>query len=477
MRIGSTSKHFTCLLILLLAEDGRVDLDAPIGDYISELQGDVGRPTLRQLMLHRGGGRDYVDMSVLTHGWNAHSAGTALRLQARQAQQNFAPGTAMIYNNGGYHLLSIAAERAGGASFESLLEQRLFQPLGMHDTLSAPSDHLIIPGMATLHLPGADGDWQRGLFPSEEVKGEGAIVSTVDDMLRWTAHLRTRDCFGSRRTWETLLTPAAGADTTLGAYAAALHLADYRGLRTVSHSGGVLGGSCEMLIVPDPQLEVTVLVNGAPGADPSALALKVVDILLADRLQSAPEPPKASDYAAWLGSWWSPETGMLYRLTEVAQELKVEISSQPFGVTLKKTPNGRVLLPEAGVGDLEFLFTESRSDTLNIRFGDQSHAYQRLDPGNVDGPDFSRRIEGRYYSADADATATFSTQDGQLTVLFQDRYGSTHGPVEPLGTAVAGLGPLAGMYWCSISLEQDADSVSGFRLDSMRTRRLEFRRI
>ena len=56
MRIGSTSKHFTCLLILLLAEDGRIELDAPIGTYISELQGEVGRPTIRQLMLHRGAG-------------------------------------------------------------------------------------------------------------------------------------------------------------------------------------------------------------------------------------------------------------------------------------------------------------------------------------------------------------------------------------------------------------------------------------
>ena len=173
MRIGSTSKHFTCLLLLLLREDGKIDLDAPIGTYIHELIGDVGRPTVRQLMMHRGGGRDYVDLFFLTHGFNARPPGAALIMQARQTEQNFAPGEAMIYNNGGYHLLSIAAERAGGAPFETLLDERLFKPLGMLDTLSAPGDHVILPGMATLHMSGSDGRWRRGLFPSEEVKGRG----------------------------------------------------------------------------------------------------------------------------------------------------------------------------------------------------------------------------------------------------------------------------------------------------------------
>ena len=477
MRIGSTSKHFTCLLILLLVEDGTIELDAPISSYVSELQGDVGRPTIRQLMLHRGGARDYVDLSVLTHGWNAHPIGAALRLQARQTQQNFAPGEAMIYNNGGYHLLSIAAERAGGASFETLLEHRLFKPLGMYDTLSAPSDHVIIPGMATLHMPGTRGEWQRGLFPSEDVKGEGAIVSTVDDMLRWAKHLRTRDRFGSEESWRALVTPAAGADTSLGAYALGLHLADYRGVRTVSHSGGVLGGSCEMLTVPDRELEVVILVNGAPGAGPSELALKVVDIVFKGDLQPPPDPPAARDYASYLGTWWSRETGMVYGLIDEEGELKVEVSSQPTGLGLRKTPAGRVLLPEAGVGDLEFQFAASQPDRLNIGFGARTSDYQRLDPDSVDVLAFARSIEGRYYSVDADATATFSTAETQMSVHFHDRYGTTQGPVRPLGADVAGLGPLAGMYWCSISLEREGNRVAALRLDSARTRRLAFRRI
>src|ERR1700679_3416902 len=63
MRIGSTSNHFTCLLALLLAEEGKLDMDAPIRTYIPELTGPGGDPTVRQLVQHRGGSRCYLDLA------------------------------------------------------------------------------------------------------------------------------------------------------------------------------------------------------------------------------------------------------------------------------------------------------------------------------------------------------------------------------------------------------------------------------
>jgi CubicO group peptidase (beta-lactamase class C family) len=476
MRIGSTSKHFTCLLLLLLAEEGRIDLNAPIRSYIPELAGQAGAPTIRQLMMHRGGGRDYVDLAFLTHGWNSTSSGAALRMQARQSEQNFALGTAMIYNNGGYHLLSIAAERAGGMAFEALLAERLFKPLGMRDTLSAPSDHVILPGMATLHMPGPDGQWRRGLFPSEEVKGEGAIVSTIDDMLRWAGHLRTRERFGTDETWQALLTPAAGADRALGAYALGLQLADYRGLRTISHSGGVVGGSCEMMTLPDQALEVIIMANGAPGANPSALALQAVDILLDGDLGPRARHPVAAEHADCLGEWWSPETGMVYGLVDGDGALKVEICSQPAGLDLLVAADGRVVLPESGIGEVEFMVDRLENDRLRIRFGSQTIDYQRLDRSTVDVAAFGRDVEGMYYCPDADATARFARHDGSLTIEIRDGHGSVSGPVTPLGPDVAGLGPLGIIYWCAITLERDAGRVTGFRVNAMRTRHLAFKR-
>ncbi|WP_153141866.1 serine hydrolase domain-containing protein [Paraburkholderia agricolaris] len=166
-RIGSTSKHFTSLLALLLAEDGKLDLDAPTRRYIPELTGPSGEPTLRQLLQHRGGSRCHVDVGFLAHGLAIASRGNALAMQVRQTSRNFAPGRAMIYNNSGYHLVSIAIERANRAPFEEQLKQRLFGPVGMVDTAPIPSDSIIVPGTIL-------GEIAIGL--DEAVQGKGLTV-------------------------------------------------------------------------------------------------------------------------------------------------------------------------------------------------------------------------------------------------------------------------------------------------------------
>ena len=74
MRIGSITKHFTCLLALLLAEEGKLDVDQPIRTYIPELAGPGGEPTLRQLMQHRGGSRCYLDLGFIGHGMSVPPA-------------------------------------------------------------------------------------------------------------------------------------------------------------------------------------------------------------------------------------------------------------------------------------------------------------------------------------------------------------------------------------------------------------------
>ena len=274
MRIGSTSKHFTCLLALLLAEEGKLDLDAPIRAYIPELTGPGGEPTLRQLVQHRGGSRCYLDIGFIGHGSNIPPLGRALAVQMRQTGRNFEPGEAMIYNNGGYHLVSIAIERVGGAPFEAQLKARLFDVVGMPDTASIPSDQDITPGIATMHVP-TRGGWRRGIFPSDEVRGEGAIVSTVDDMLRWMAHLRARDRFGSAKSWAELTERPRYANGAVGSYALGLMLDEYRGLRAVHHSGGVIGGTAQMLTFPEDGLDVIILANGARAADVGRLAAQV----------------------------------------------------------------------------------------------------------------------------------------------------------------------------------------------------------
>ena len=84
LRIGSTTKHFTALIALLLAEDGLLDLDAPVRESIAELQGPGGDPSVRQLLQHRGGSRCYLDLGFIAHGMAVPPRGRILEMQRRQ---------------------------------------------------------------------------------------------------------------------------------------------------------------------------------------------------------------------------------------------------------------------------------------------------------------------------------------------------------------------------------------------------------
>ena len=475
MRIGSTSKHMTALLALLLAEEGLLDLDAPVRDYLPELIGAGGDPTLRMLLQHRGGSRCYVDLGFIANGMATLPIGEALASQARQGGGNFAPGEAMIYNNGGYHLVSLAIERTGGAPFEQQMKIRLFDRIGLSDTASIPSDRVITPGMATLHLAEPDGGWRRGLFPTEELRGEGGVVSTVDDMIRWMRHLRARDRFGSRETWEALIERPRFSDGALGAYGLGMTHGQYRGVATRHHAGGVVGGSCQMIQFPEHDLDIVILSNGAPGANPVTLARGVADILLGDQLASSPPLVAASAYGDRVGQWWSPKTGMLYGLIDDAGELKLSVCGAPTGLPLSPQGDDGPVCSSSGLGDIVVDLGATRADgLLSIRFGGETHDHVRLTPA-VETPAIEASAVGAYVCADADCSAVVEVAAGSLQVGFRGRYGGWTAELRPLGRGVAvAVGDQAGDPF-PIALSFDANG-GGFNLNGVRTRALRFDR-
>jgi D-aminopeptidase len=479
MRIASISKHFTALLALLLVEEGKLDLDAPIRSVIPELIGPGGDPTVRQLLLHRGGSRCFIDIGFLCRGLAVPPVGTGLATQVRQKGRNFAPGEMMIYNNGGYHLISIAIERVGGASFEAQLKQRLFDPLGMLDTESVPSDYSITPGIATMHVPAPGGGWRRGLFLSEENRGAGAIVSTIDDMLRWTEHLRTQDRFGSPATWAALTGLVPFPDGTVGGYALGLMVQSYRGVRVVHHSGGVVGGSSQMLTAPDHGVDIVIMAYGAPACNPVKLAEQALDLILADHLGERVPTIAAADYKDLLGNWWSAETGMIYGLVDEEGVLKLSLCSSPKGFPLEKELNGKLVARgiSAGMGDVEIgLDDAARGDGLTIRFGGQAAVYRKVSGDTADAEAFIEAVAGEYYSADADCTAVI-TRDGERIVL---RRGDTYGQIESeltcLGETLACLVPDSTGWSAALSFAKQGGRMSGFQFNSGRTRNLSFER-
>jgi D-aminopeptidase len=223
---------------------------------------------------------------------------------------NFAPGAKTLYNNGGYHMLSHVIARVAGKPFEQVLAERIFAPLGMADTASVPSDLAILPGIATLHVLQPGGGWRRGLFPSEEVLGEGGIVSTVDDMLSWLAHLRGPHRVGSAASWAQMLAPARLDNGLLTTYALGLMVERYRGVEVIHHGGTVIGGHCQMLTTPAHGVDIVLISNGIK-ASLFDLANQVLEAVLGASAFAVPPdtPADTASHAPLVGAvyastWW-----------------------------------------------------------------------------------------------------------------------------------------------------------------------------
>jgi hypothetical protein len=223
---------------------------------------------------------------------------------------NTTPGSAWIYNNGGYLLLSTAIERIAGRSLEEVLRERIFEPLGMYATLLHRWDGNFVPNSATAHMTKPGGGFEKSYFFGTAFAGEGGIVSTVDDMLRWLAHM-DRPVVGSETAWRTLKTPLTLANGTATGYGLGLYVGQYRGVATLSHSGGGLGANAQMLKVPSAGLDVIVMVNRG---DVWATAL-VDQILDACLPNLGPVGPKSSHPPA-TGLFRSSRTGRVIQLLE-----------------------------------------------------------------------------------------------------------------------------------------------------------------
>ncbi|QHE91189.1 serine hydrolase [Pandoraea fibrosis] len=484
MRIGSTSKHFACLAALLLAEDGKLDIDAGVRTYMPELPELAGEPTLRQLMTHTSGYRCYLDLSVMTQGVSTILPGAPLAIELRQRDVNFPPGERMIYCNGGYHLLSQIIGRVSGMSFEQFLEQRIFRVMGMNDTESVSDDLRIRPRMATQHVPDGAGGYLRGLFPCVDVLGEGGIVSTIDDMLTWAGHLRHPDRLGSPDTWREMLTMPRYSSGETGVYALGLMRTRYRNVETIHHAGGVFGGTCQMLTVPSHALDIVLMSNGAP-VDPVSLATEIVDIVLGDEVLGPPRQAAASTSAnpGLVGQYLSVAPLQFVEIVERDERLHAVLHHQPhLAQPLIALERGYRI--EDGAGAQTRVVPHARTaagDVPSIDFIESGHAvtlnrYEGAPPVEAQGVE---GLCGQYSSHDADAHAVISIEDGLPTLSIRGATGGVRYRLSALTRDVWTFEPAdaSALSTGTALVERRADQATGFSLYTSRTRALAFSRI
>jgi CubicO group peptidase (beta-lactamase class C family) len=276
---GSVSKQFTAAAVLLLARDGKLSLDDPVRKYLPEVP-EYGAPlTIRHMLNHTSGLRDWGSVAAIA-GWpratRVHTHAHVLDIVSRQKSLNFPPGTRWSYSNSGYNLSAIIVSRVSGQSFADFTRDRIFAPMGMTRTSWRDDYTRIVKGRATAY------EDRRGTFsqdmPFENVHGNGGLLTTVGDLLKWTRNL-SQPVVGDAAFVKEEQEPGRFNDGRPHNYALGLTIGDYRGAREVSHSGATAGYRAYLATYPDRQVSVAVLCN-AGSANATQIAHGVVDLYL-----------------------------------------------------------------------------------------------------------------------------------------------------------------------------------------------------
>jgi CubicO group peptidase (beta-lactamase class C family) len=301
------------------------------------------------MLTHTSGLRDWGSVESIA-GWprtsRQYTHAHVLDIVSRQKSLNFTPGDHYSYSNTGYNLAAIIVGRVSGMPFSQFSKDRIFVPLGLKNT-SWRDDHTrIVKGRAIAYRE-QSGDF-RIEMPFENVHGNGGLLTTVGDLLRWNENF-VHPTVGDEAIVTAMRTAGTFNDGKPQDYALGLMIGELRGVKNVSHSGSTAGYRAHLNRFPDAHTSVAVLCN-VSSADATRAAGRVSEIFLGDRLKPAtPErsaapapapvdpPPSAAQLNALVGRYWSDEA-----------ETMLTVAIDQGALVLKRRPDAVIKLTAVG---------------------------------------------------------------------------------------------------------------------------------
>ena len=272
-RVASISKVFTATLAMLLADDGLLDLDAPVARYLPDLRlaDEAARRaiTMHHLLSHQSGlhGDFFVDLGL---GEDALARAVARFYRLRQWT---APGELWAYCNSGFHLAGRAIEVVAGQSFDQVMRERLFAPLGLERACFFAHEAIVWPHAAGHNQtrPGADEHisapqgYPRNRLPA------GGVIANAPDLLRFAAFHLGDGTAGAQRllpaaSLRAMREPQIDAGNFADAWGIGWDIRTIDGARVIAHGGSINGFQTQLTLVPEQGVAVAILTNSGRGS-------------------------------------------------------------------------------------------------------------------------------------------------------------------------------------------------------------------
>lgn len=451
---GSVSKQFTAAAVLLLARDGKLSLDDEVRKHIPELPEYGQRVTIRHMLNHTSGLRDWGVVAGIA-GWprtsRVHTHAHVLDIVSRQRALNFPSGTRYSYSNTGYNLSAILVSRVSGMSFADFTRTRIFEPMGMTRTSWRDDYRRIVKHRALSYEVGSKGD-VRTVMPFENVHGNGGLLTTVGDLLKWNEHF-VKPSIGDAAFVAEQERPGRFNDGRAHGYALGLMVGQLDGVREVAHSGSTAGYRAHLSRYPDQRVSVAVLCNGSNAAATS-YSDQVARLYLASALKASTNVATytltAPDIERLVGLYRHAVTGVPLTIEKSATGVRLSRGPQLMAgsATRLTSPGGDVLERQA-----------DGSVTMTDGYG-TADRYLRVTPAAPTTADLAA-LAGAYVSDEAEVMFTAAVDNGRLvlkrrpdatialTPLYADAFSGAIGTVifRRDGGRVSGLSVVQDRVW------------------------------
>ncbi|WP_020529480.1 serine hydrolase [Flexithrix dorotheae] len=373
-RIASLSKQFTAACILILEERGKLSLNDPITLYFPDLPEYANEITIRHLIHHTSGIRDFFKLAELSglQVSDNFSDEEVMALIARQNTLNFKPGEEELYNNSGYFLLAQLVKITSGKSIREFAEKNIFQTLQMGNTHFHDDYKMIVKNRASGYSSIPNGGFEINMS-NLSIIGDGGLFTTLNDLGKWQNNffnnkLPVKD-FQKR-----MFTRGKLNDGTMLNYAFGLEHDNYNGLQTVSHGGAFVGFRSEILMFPEEKTSIICLTN-LSDIKPHLITRKVADVFLKDKYptlgsstskKNYPENKKSIDLNEKIFSKYEGKyelsNGIVVDISAQNDQFFANIIGQTKFEIFAESPN-KFFVKDT---DLQFSFLQGNSSELNI---------------------------------------------------------------------------------------------------------------
>lgn len=430
--VASMTKQFTAAGIALLAEEGKLNVEDDIRQYLPELpfMGDTVR--IRHLVHHTSGLREgFTLVGMQLKGERHYTNQQVLEQLCSQRSLNFAPGTRFEYNNSGYILLAEIVARASGLPFPEYVRRHIFLPLGMHQSQITGKLPGAGKGMA-LGYKERSGRYRRTGFKGNTY-GSTGLVTTLSDLAKWDANFYSNRLGQGRPALiQQLMTPAVLQSGKPTAYAYGLEVVEHKGAVSVSHLGADPGYKAEMVRFPGHHLTIICLSNAQNNYSLTQRLLQISDWLLDLEPDHYPAltPAPLPDTKLLTGFYLHTENKYkLQHITEQNGELFAASSLKGYKVPLMAVGPGTFRNRGLLVSTLTFQKSEDgRAAILHYSERTGSHTLQKLEP--LDLPEHElKRYKGNYYCPELNKVYRLRVRKGRLGLRF---FGLLHVPLQAL---------------------------------------------